>query len=745
MAPLTWRNVDAPNNSNVAAMLDAAARSFEGGFSGVGKALSGFRDNQVQRASAGALSELAKIQGGADVASTLGRIDQMVRPEDRSAELAKAMLDITGTALGYDSRRASTNATNSINARAQETHDWDMLGTRQLAAAAPGLARMRENAYSGEGNGGAPIPGSDRNAAPAVAGDTMAALGKGPITANWVIDGLKRRNIPEHIAVGAAMNIQDESGFNPAAVGDNGNAYGLFQHNGDRKKALFEYARSRGHAAPTPDDQLDFFVEEMRGSEASAWGKISTTTDPRSAAAAILNHYERPAEQHRASREAAYLGRPGSVADFFPSQGNAVSPETMLGFADKNFDAYTTGENFRDENRVRDKSWADALLAEQAQAAAQELVYGPNSVIQAPDTAAGITPEILDRTQDPRVRQAAIALAADAPVDAMRQTPFDPLAPALPGSQEAATSLTQYAADQASEQSNNQALRIESNTVKVYGDGDPAAKLAERVGDGQWSDGYALSAINKVAERAGVSPAKAASYLEETKERGSWWNPFDNTIELDIDAATKLAKEMEAPENKRRNTLMGAQTQANLDAVANLDATMKEVEARIRYQQSRGQDTTELQQAYKELSQQALNIAKTRPVVTSSSRSREPEKTPAQAPRATGSVFDKSAEQLKKEAVGTTTGVERFEGGAATIEAVAQKRRAVIADEGRQVLMEVVGLSPDEAQNLDPGIVHVMLTRILNDLAINPRPIDERTIEKISRVKSQLDDLQGNY
>ena len=712
MAPLTWRNVDAPNNSNVAAMLDAAARSFEGGFSGVGKALSGFRDNQVQRASAGALSELAKIQGGADVASTLGRIDQMVRPEDRSSELAKAMLDITGTALGYDSRRASTNATNSINARAQETHDWDMLGTRQLAAAAPGLTRMREENYRGSPDFEHVKPGIFAGES----GGDYDALFKFSNRPGGTFENVKLTNM----TVNQALDFANPKGpYGNYVASNNGGTVatpmGAYQVVGTTLDAAKKGLGLTGDEVMTPalQDRIGEWIYRTQGT--GAWVGY------------------RP----------ELAGR--SVAEFFPKEGNAVSPETLLGFVDKNFDAYTTGENFRDENRVRDKSWNDALLAEQAQAAAQEMVYGPNSVIQAPDTAAGITPEILDRTQDPRVRQAAIALAAAAPVDAMRQTPFDPLAPALPGSQEAATSLTQYAADQASEQSNNQALRIESNTVKVYGDGDPAAKLAERVGDGQWSDGYALSAINKVAERAGVSPAKAASYLEETKERGSWWNPFDNTIELDIDAATKLAKEMEAPENKRRNTLMGAQTQANLDAVANLDATMKEVEARIRYQQGRGQDTTELQQAYKKLSQQALNIAKTRPVVTSSSRSREPERTPAQAPRATGSVFDKSAEQLKKEAVGTTTGVERFEGGAATIEAVAQKRRTVIADEGRKVLMEVVGLSPDEAQNLDPGIVHVMLTRILNDLAINPRPIDERTIEKISRVKSQLDGLQGNY
>lgn len=151
----------------------------------------------------------------------------------------------------------------------------------------------------------APAPLSEGEA---VANDAMAALGKGPASEDFVVSGLVARGMPEHVARGFAMNFADESAFDPMAVGDNGNAFGLAQWNGPRKAALEAFASQSGKSASDPNVQLDFLMHELQGPEAGAWSKIAGAPDANSAAAAVLNYFERPAEVHRARREAAYLG-----------------------------------------------------------------------------------------------------------------------------------------------------------------------------------------------------------------------------------------------------------------------------------------------------------------------------------------------------------------------------------------------------------------------------------------------------
>lgn len=150
-------------------------------------------------------------------------------------------------------------------------------------------------------------PPSDPNEA--IAADTMQALGKGgTMQPDAIVQGLVARGMPEHIAQGFVTNFKDESGFNTAAVGDNGNAFGLAQWNGPRKAALEKFAAERGKPASDMNVQLDFLMTELQGPESAAWSKISGAPDAGTAAAAVLNHFERPAEEHRARREAQYTG-----------------------------------------------------------------------------------------------------------------------------------------------------------------------------------------------------------------------------------------------------------------------------------------------------------------------------------------------------------------------------------------------------------------------------------------------------
>lgn len=127
-------------------------------------------------------------------------------------------------------------------------------------------------------------------------------------SADFVISGLVQRGVPLHLAQGIAMNGGDESGFDPTAVGDNGNAFGLFQWNGPRMRSLYDYAAKAGGDPADPNLQLDFLMYELNGPESKAWTRMQGATTPGEAAAIFLNDFERPAESHRARREAAYLG-----------------------------------------------------------------------------------------------------------------------------------------------------------------------------------------------------------------------------------------------------------------------------------------------------------------------------------------------------------------------------------------------------------------------------------------------------
>jgi hypothetical protein len=69
------------------------------------------------------------------------------------------------------------------------------------------------------GTPGAPNPYFD----PSISGD--------PITVQDTYDILRDQGLSHEQAIGVLANINRESSFNPAAVGDNGNSFGLFQYN----------------------------------------------------------------------------------------------------------------------------------------------------------------------------------------------------------------------------------------------------------------------------------------------------------------------------------------------------------------------------------------------------------------------------------------------------------------------------------------------------------------------------------
>jgi len=107
-------------------------------------------------------------------------------------------------------------------------------------------------------------------------------------------------------AAGLAANISRESNFNPAAVGDNGKAYGIGQWHPDRQ-AEFKKRFGKDIQGSTFEEQMAFMQYELtQGNERKAGNILRGTTGAAEAAAAVSTHYERPADK---AGEAAKRGQ----------------------------------------------------------------------------------------------------------------------------------------------------------------------------------------------------------------------------------------------------------------------------------------------------------------------------------------------------------------------------------------------------------------------------------------------------
>jgi len=173
-------------------------------------------------------------------------------------------------------------------------------------------------AFAPPAMGSAPLPPVDPNNPHALGDDAMAALGKPAVKTAAdpaaIKAGLVARGLPEHVAEGFVMNMQDESGLNPGIneaaplVPGSRGGFGLYQLTGPRRVAYERFAAERGVPVDDVDAQLDFLMTELQGPEAKAAGAILSTKTPGEAGAAIVNNFLRPAPQHASARTAEYLG-----------------------------------------------------------------------------------------------------------------------------------------------------------------------------------------------------------------------------------------------------------------------------------------------------------------------------------------------------------------------------------------------------------------------------------------------------
>lgn len=108
-----------------------------------------------------------------------------------------------------------------------------------------------------------------------------------------VYQALRKRGLSHAHALGMVNNIEHESSFRPSVneaaplVPGSAGGYGLFQHTGPRRKALFKFA---GGKAPTWQQQLDFALSEPDTDRYLA----QDFSDPAEASAWFTQHWERP-------------------------------------------------------------------------------------------------------------------------------------------------------------------------------------------------------------------------------------------------------------------------------------------------------------------------------------------------------------------------------------------------------------------------------------------------------------------
>ncbi|TGT72905.1 hypothetical protein EN802_13580 [bacterium M00.F.Ca.ET.159.01.1.1] len=166
--------------------------------------------------------------------------------------------------------------------------------------------------------GFANVLGGGRGAASLTGGGGVA----GQVWNFFASKGLK----PFQIA-GIMGNVSGESAFNPLAVGDGGNALGLFQWN-DRAPALLNSIGGRGNLGNV-GAQLNFAWKELQTTENTALQKLMSSTDVRGATSAFAG-FERPEGFSWANPEGAhnFLGRLSGAQDALAKFGSTASTAT---------------------------------------------------------------------------------------------------------------------------------------------------------------------------------------------------------------------------------------------------------------------------------------------------------------------------------------------------------------------------------------------------------------------------------
>ncbi|AXH72241.1 MAG: putative membrane protein [Caudoviricetes sp.] len=123
-------------------------------------------------------------------------------------------------------------------------------------------------------------------------------------------------------AMGLLSNAMSESALDPFSVGDNGDAYGLFQWHRDRQA---QYAARYGHTMQSvknkdaaTKEQMDFANWELSHTEKQAGDLLRRSTDAGMAGAIVSRYFERPKDQ------GGEVEKRGALAEYLASQNSVV-------------------------------------------------------------------------------------------------------------------------------------------------------------------------------------------------------------------------------------------------------------------------------------------------------------------------------------------------------------------------------------------------------------------------------------
>ena len=177
------------------------------------------------------------------------------------------------------------------------------------------------------GNRTPPMRGAD---ADAMAGSYTydGKIGDRPM---YAFNYFRQQGVPDEVAAGMVGNLMQESGrdINPAASGDNGNAFGAAQWNGPRMRAYMDYAKAKGVDPTDFDTQLEYLVHEGQTSERGAWNKIMAAKTPEEAALVASNAFWRPgvpANENRVAYARSVFNNRPARTDAAPAKGAAPEP-----------------------------------------------------------------------------------------------------------------------------------------------------------------------------------------------------------------------------------------------------------------------------------------------------------------------------------------------------------------------------------------------------------------------------------
>lgn len=188
---------------------------------------------------------------------------------------------LTGKAPAIDPAKAASTAA----AQAMSS-----VATMQVTAATVILGGAGTAQLLGSAGADA-LAGANLGAAPLAANSGGLPLGGSGAVQSQVWQFFAQKGLQPHQISGIMGNLSAESGFNPLAVGDAGQAFGLAQWN-DRKGKLFDAIGGRANLGDV-QAQLEYLWSELNSTEGAAFKKLLAASDVRGATEAFAG-FERP-------------------------------------------------------------------------------------------------------------------------------------------------------------------------------------------------------------------------------------------------------------------------------------------------------------------------------------------------------------------------------------------------------------------------------------------------------------------